>query len=138
MTTSLRELLGRSARALGLTQEGLAKALGASRRTGQRWFAGDTRPKLRQLVALARLVAVRDRALGEELARRAGAVLEPPAPQGPPIGLRMDSIVGAAADVANVAPQTMRRALAAALVRARELDVAPTSLEPLLRAAPPP
>ncbi len=139
MAAPLHHLLASARDALGLTHVRLAQIAGVSRRTVQRWMAAETRPKARQIVTLTQLVERTDASLAAELASAAGVALAPPPkPSGPPIELRMDSIVSAAADVANVAPHTMRRALAAALVRARELDVAPASLESLLRAAPAP
>ncbi len=52
--SNLRNAIRRLRSAHGLTQAELAAALGAKQQTVAKWEAGETRPKLPELVALAR------------------------------------------------------------------------------------
>lgn len=148
MRLNLRHLIERSRQKLGMSQVGLARAVGASPRSGQRWVAGQSRPRRAQLVALVRLLAPVDRELAELVAVQAGVTLAPPPPMPPtPAALpsqaalvaraTADAIVCAAADAIDLAPRLVRVALAAALARARELGVDPAALEGALSEARP-
>ncbi|HEX4517300.1 MAG TPA: hypothetical protein VH054_27330 [Polyangiaceae bacterium] len=118
-----------------MSQVGLARAVGASPRSGQRWVGGQSRPRKAQLVALIQLVAPVDWPLAQKLARAAGVTPTPPpapAPEPPaavpapptPVDARVlsDAIVCAACDATDLTPQIVRRALASAVARARELS----------------
>ncbi len=113
-----------------MSQVGLARAVGASPRSGQRWVGGQSRPRRAQLIALIKLVAPVDFALAQELAREAGVTLAPPTPVAPPpqratqVDARLvsDAIVCAACDATDLTPHVVRRVLVAAVARARELS----------------
>jgi hypothetical protein len=130
----MRHLIEKSRQRLGMSQVGLARAVGASPRSGQRWVGGHSRPRKAQLVALIRLVAPVDWPLAQQLAREAGVTLSPPAPppapmlEAPPptphVDARVlsDAIVCAACDATELTPQIVRRILATAVARARDLS----------------
>src|SRR5260221_294242 len=120
----MRHLIERSRQLLGISQVGLARAVGASPRSGQRWVGGQSRPRRAQLIALIQLVAPVDSALAQQLAREAGVALTPPVlPPAPALEaapsptrhvdarVLSDAIVCAACDATELTPQIVRRVL---------------------------
>jgi DNA-binding XRE family transcriptional regulator len=144
-------LLVRGQHALGMTQETLGQALGASRRTVSRWTALRSSLTDTTMAKLARLVHSRDAALAAEVARALGETLEtlgivtpaPPAPPPPPAratptppsGHLGSAIVCAAAEAMDLSPRTLRPALFAAFKCARELGLSVEAVEGLLAPA---
>jgi transcriptional regulator with XRE-family HTH domain len=146
-TESIVDLMALVRSALGIPQVDLAGKLGVSRRTGQRWVAGDTGPVRADVGRMAKLVYPVDPTLAGRLAAHAGTTLEalglvapPPIPMAPPvlqapsppIELLVDSVVCAAAEAINVPPGAVRLALVAAITRARQLGLTLESLESVL------
>jgi hypothetical protein len=135
---------------LVLSQNDLARKLGVSRRTGQRWSAGSG-PVGTDLQNMARLVHGADPRLAAEIAEAAGTTLEalglrPPAPPSlpspspvtppvppPPPDRVVDAVVCAAAEAMQVMPQSVRPALLAAFACARELGLTVEGVEKVLR-----
>ena len=135
-------LFHRARATLLLSQLALAEALGASRRTGQRWDAAQAYPNYGQLETLARLVHPKDPGFAAEIANGLGTTLVElglePAPS-PPVqapsaqlprtsseqrrGHIVDSVVCAAAEAMNVLPGAIRPALLAAFTRASDLGL---------------
>jgi transcriptional regulator with XRE-family HTH domain len=122
-------------RALRLDQRTLGEAIGVSRRTIQRWDAGQADPYAPDLAKIAALVAPKDAQLAAKLAAAGGTSLEklglvespvvaapPPPPRTPPQHL-VDAVVCAAAEALAVAPQSVRPALLAAFTKARDVDL---------------
>jgi hypothetical protein len=109
--------------ALQLTQSGLAEALGASRRTGQRWAAGQSAPAQHHHEELARMLYPVDADLAAKAARAAGRTLDdlglvsarPVQSPSLPWELVVDSVVCVAAETAGLTPGAMRTALLAAV-----------------------
>jgi DNA-binding XRE family transcriptional regulator len=141
-------VLGR--RALSLPSQGaMGRALGASRRTGQRWERGQAHPSPSQWIALARLVYARDAALAQEVAAKAGTTVEalglvpPPAPVPTrpvdpttlPSVVQVHSVVLAVADVMDASPRQVRPWIYAAFARARQLGLSVETVEETLRPA---
>jgi transcriptional regulator with XRE-family HTH domain len=126
--------------ALRLYQNELAAKLGASRRTGQRWTTGESRPAAHQFLELAKLLLPVDRGLAARAAAEAGTTLqaaglvhpEPPAP--PPVAPRgvVDAVVCAAAEAMNLPPGAVRSAVLAAFARAREIGLSVEMVESAL------
>ncbi len=132
--------------ALGLNQNQLAQLLGASRRTGQRWTRGQSRPAAHQYQQLATLLIDKDREAAAEAAQLGGTTLEAlglagPSKAGPAVPVFapapediVDSIVCVAAEAANVGPAVMRPALLLAFTRARKLGLSIEATEKALLA----
>ena len=132
---NVRGLLTRARQALGMTQEQFGTTLGASKRTAQRWDAGQAVPLPEDLHKLARLVCPIDRALAAQIAKETGETLEglgivpappPPAPPPratPPTHLMVESVVCAAAEALETKPAAARDALRAAVRRARAMGL---------------
>jgi hypothetical protein len=136
-------------RTLILSQNDLARKLGVSRRTGQRWSAGSG-PVGTDLQNMARLVYPADAALAAEIAAAGGTTLEalgvlppppppppalpPPVPVAPPDRV-VDAVVCAAAEAMQVMPQSVRPAVLAAFACARELGLTVEGVERVLRAS---
>jgi len=146
IVSEVSALFFRARRALRATQVDLAQMLGASRRTGQRWDAGQSYPSVSQLVALAKAVYARDPGLAAELAISVGMTVEalglaPPAAPAPPdapvpIENIVDSVVCAAAEAMDALPRAIRPALMAAFARARELHLSIEDVEKGLKRRP--
>ncbi len=118
---------------LGIPLNELARRIGSSERTSQRWSAGSSSVHPVFLADAARLVFPVDAPLAAELAAAGQTTLEalglvapaPPEEKAPPVPRHLlgDAIACAAADVARTTPARARAALAAAFARARELGV---------------
>ncbi len=119
---------------LHLNQLELATSLGASRRTGQRWAAGQSAPSQSQWRALARRVYPVHEALARELAIKGETSLDmlglvspvPATPAPAPTITAMhliDAIVCASATAVAMSPQSVRPAIAAAFARAAEMGL---------------
>ena len=128
---NVRGLLTRSRQALGMTQEQFGTTLGASKRTAQRWDAGQAAPLPEDLHKLARLVCPIDRSLAAQIAKETGETLEslgivaaaPPPRALPPTHLMVESVVCAAAEALETRPPAARDALRAAFGRARAMGL---------------
>jgi hypothetical protein len=134
------------------SQGALGELLGSSRRTGQRWETGASRPSPGQLQDLARRVHPHDASLAAQIAAAGDSSLvalgleKPPAPPQPPapppvVPLAqhvIDSVVCAAADAIDVLPRTIRPALLAALTRARHIGLTLEDMERALSPEPTP
>jgi transcriptional regulator with XRE-family HTH domain len=145
MASEVSALFFRARRALRVTQVDLAQMLGASRRTGQRWDAGQSYPSVSQLTELAKAVYARDPALASEVAVSVGTTVDalglaaPAAPAAPAaIETIVDSVVCAAAEAMDALPRAVRPALMAAFARARELHLSIEDVERGLKRKPPP
>ena len=123
-----------------MTQGELAKYLGVSRRTVNRWGSRGVGLAPFQAHDLARLVHPRDPALAARLAAAGGATLEslglekkvpPPPPPDPPRHL-VDVVVCAAAETLDISPRQVRAALLAAFRRAREAGLTVEHVEKAL------
>ena len=151
MATPSAALYVKSQVALGKTQVGLARMLGISRRTAQRWVAHGVPAS--GLAKLARLVHPRDPGLAATLATRAGRTLgelgivqpQPPAPpalspppRAPPPAIVVDAVVCAAADALDTSPREVRGAVRAAFARAREIGLTVEDVEAALKPTPAP
>jgi hypothetical protein len=134
--------------ALTMSQNDLAKALGWSRRTGQRW-AKHGGPSSMVVQDMARLVFPVDAQLAAEVALAGGSSLEalglvrpaPPAlpPPRPVLPERVvDAVVCAAAEAMQVTPQQARPAVLAAFSCAQELGLVVEDVTRVLRKAPRP
>jgi transcriptional regulator with XRE-family HTH domain len=142
MSRSLAILMDETRKALGESQNGLARRMGVSRRTGQRWNAAGGPPSY-ELRKMAALVFPANPSLAAELAARSGVTLEAiglvkPAPPAPPPAPRVpdravDAVVCAAAEAMEAIPQAVRPALLAACTCARELGLTLDDLERVLR-----
>jgi transcriptional regulator with XRE-family HTH domain len=140
-TQTIRRLLLQARATLGLSQKDLARTLGASERTGERWSANASSPSADQLCKLARMVHPIDVPLARSIAREAGTSLEeleltPPAETAYPVERLVDSVICAAADAMDTTPRAIRPALLAAFTRARELRLDARAVEAAL--SPPP
>ncbi len=129
------DLLARTRQALNMVQLELALSVGASRRTGQRWDAGQSMPGPHQWIQLAERVYPIDAALAAELAAAGDTTLaalglvKPPA-TGATAATRtctdahlVDSVICAAASAIDATPQAIRPALIAAFARAGEMGL---------------
>jgi DNA-binding XRE family transcriptional regulator len=143
-------LVARGRQALAMNQQELAKLLGSSLRTVQRWEAGRASPYPNELQQLADAVRPHDPKFASEIdvwAPRptppAPAVVAPPPPPPPPPeppppiapSVLVDSVVCAAAEAMAVAPQAIRPAVLAAFTRARDARLTPEGVIAVL--APP-
>ncbi len=123
------DLTDRVKRVVGWSQLDLANAAGVSRRTVQRWDAGQGSPQSLELEQMARSVHAKDRQLAHELAQMAGSSLEAlglatlAPPPGPTLAHLVDSVVCAAADAGGVLPRDVRPILLAAFRSAREMGL---------------
>lgn len=145
MAEPIIPLLLEARQTLVWSQGDLAKLLKVSRRTIQRWDAGQSSPSTTEIAAVARAVYPRDPKLASRLARAARMSLEqlglivapeplPPGPEPPPAPFvplsshMVDSITCAAADAMNIVPDAVRPALRAAFERARDLRLSPADV----------
>jgi DNA-binding XRE family transcriptional regulator len=137
---------------LRLSQNELARQVGVSRRTGQRWNSGRG-PLAPDLHTMARLVYPVDPALAAEVCEAGRTTLEalgivpppapapppppapPPAPVAPPDRVVDAVIVCAAAEAIQATPQSVRPAVLAAFACARELGLTVEGVERVLRAS---
>jgi hypothetical protein len=127
--------------ALTMSMNDLARELGSSRSTGQRWSAGRAHPSDDQIHTLARRVYPVDPALARKLAGSVGTTLEalgipqrgaPPSP--PPIPDRIvDAVVYAAAEAVDLPPRAIRPGVVAAFAAARELGLSVEAVDGVLR-----
>jgi hypothetical protein len=152
---SSAELFARAQMVLGVTQEGLGRLLGYSRRTIIRYQQRGGLLLPSHVETLARACYAKDRAFAAMIAARHGTTLvqlgiEVPAPPPPPATavtaptsspsprLLGDSIVCAAAEAMQATPQAIRPALVAAFERAVALGLdAPRALAAIEPPAPP-
>jgi len=143
-------LLREVTRTLNLDQKELAQLLGTSLRTVQRIYATAAWIDRQQYVTLARAVYAKNPKLAAELAARAQTTpqelgIAPPPPSrkapepapapSPPSPRAADSVLCAAADVMNLPPRSVRPALTAAFVRARELGLSVETVAAALQAS---
>jgi hypothetical protein len=142
--------------ALLFNQEQLARVLGSSLRTVQRWYAGRATLDVPQLTKLVFAVYPRDAEIAARLAAILGHSLEslgvivpppvvpapapPPAPPGPsPLApVLAESVVAAAAEALDVSPRVARPAVLAAVERAKASGLTIGELLDALRPPPPP
>jgi hypothetical protein len=131
---------------LGLSHGDLAKLIGVSRRTAERWSQGTSTPASFQVARLAVAVHHRDVGLALKLASAAGKSLEdlgvvpPPAspPSPPPVTpLLVEAVVSAAAEALDVSPRVARPALLAAVERAKAAGLGLDDLLAVLRPTSP-
>jgi hypothetical protein len=117
--------------ALGLNQQELADLVGSSLRSVQRWETRGGAPHPSHLQAMADAVRPHDPELAAEIdawaprpapvvTTGAPAVRPAPSPPAVPMPVLIDSVVCAAAEAMSLAPQALRPALRAALLRAKE------------------
>ena len=144
------ELVQRAQLALCFNQEMLAKMLGTSLRTVQRWAANKSSPsdeQLRRLAVavhssdanLARRIAALVRETPESLGLVApAAVSTAPARPAAVTAMLVDSIVSAAADALDVSPRVARPALLAAMERATLAGLGVDEVLAVLRPPPAP
>jgi DNA-binding XRE family transcriptional regulator len=144
MPDDLRQLVWEARRSLGMNQKELALALGVSRSTAQRIDAGRSTLGLLEITRLADLVRPSNADLAGKLCAYAAPLYEalgrmPPAPAAPATApaaatvdsdLAVESVIGAAADAAELSPRAIRPAVAAAFARAQELGL---SIEAVIR-----
>lgn len=136
--------------ALRCTNEELAGHAGVSRRTVQRWWAHGALLPSMYASGLAEAVHPIDRDLAARVAAHAGTTLaalgleagqpqpsaSPPRPARPQaLPEQADSVVYAAADALDLAPKTVRPAVAAAFAQAQRLGLTLDALLPLLAPA---
>jgi transcriptional regulator with XRE-family HTH domain len=148
-------LIALGQQALGLTQEQMGEALGASMRTAQRWASGELAAGEPEMKRLAALLLPVDRALAVEAAAAAretlvslglegpsallghDAATPPPlAPPIRPVPLVVDSVVCAAADAMKMTPGAVRDALRVAFARARALRLTVEDVDDALSSPP--
>lgn len=140
MAKQVHHLFDRARTALQVTQVGLAEALGASRRTGQRWDANKSYPAESQLVELAKRVHPVDPTLAADIAASLETTLDalglgpPAASLATPVAI--DSVVCAAAEAMDASPRAVRSGLLAAFSRARELQLTLEAVEKALQGKP--
>ena len=132
---------------LGITQAELGKLIGCSGRTIQRYEGSSPLLSVDQCRAIALALHPKDAALARTFARHGRTTLEelglvkpppppppaPPLPPPPPPIARehlVDSVVCAAAEAMNTAPQLARPAVMAAFERARALGLAIDEVSP--------
>jgi hypothetical protein len=122
---ALTSLVSTARYAIGTSSAKIAPLVGSSKRTVDRWFAGESHPSDAQVVKIARLVHPRNPALAAQLAAAVGETLvtlglvqvRPP----PAHAHLIDAVVCVAAETINVPSLALRPALLAAFQRAREL-----------------
>jgi hypothetical protein len=141
--TEVAQLVSRARQTFSTTHHDVPSLFHTSKRTLQRWQAGESRPLEPQLAHLARVVHPVDRALAAEIAQAGGTTLESlglelPQPAAPlplppmPRHLVVDAVVCAAADSTDAAPSAVRATLLAAFRRARELGLSTEEVEKAL------
>ena len=146
MPRSVPVLVSEVRRALTMSGNDLAKALGWSRRTGQRW-ARQGGPSSPVVLDMARLVFPVNPQLAAEVALAGGSTLEglglvkpapPPLPPPRPVYPErvVDAVVCAAAEAMQATPQQARPAVLAAFACAQELGLLVEDVTRVLRKAP--
>jgi DNA-binding XRE family transcriptional regulator len=135
------KLVSQTRQTMGLSREELGQLIGLSKRTVGRIELGQSAIVAPDLCTLARHVHPRDAGLAEELARAGRSTLSdlgvvPPAQPVPMAHLLIDSVVCAAADAMNVAPESVRGSVLAAFRRARELHMSLEDVENALTKQP--
>jgi hypothetical protein len=128
----LADLFRRGRLALGGSHRDVAEQIASSKRTVERWYAGETRPPNAKLAALARLVYPRDPALAAEIAAAIGQTplsLGVATRTGPTLAHLLDAVVCVAAETIDVTPRSLRPALHAAFKRVRELGLSLEDVE---------
>jgi DNA-binding transcriptional regulator YiaG len=140
----LAQLVSAARDVLPISYDALAMKLDSSKRTLQRWQAGESRPTADQLAMLARLVHATHAPLSSEIAAAAGETLvslgleDPPAPpvapRAMPRHLVVDAVVCSAAEATDVAPSGVRTILLAAFRQARELGLSTEEVHDALEA----
>jgi transcriptional regulator with XRE-family HTH domain len=138
-------------RALGSSQDDLARRFNVSRRTISRWSRSGGMTLLPdQLRDLVKALHTKDADLAGHIATRHGQTLEslgvvvhsapePPARvevARPTSALLVDSVVCAAADAMSTAPDSIRPALLAAFTRAAALELTATDIAKALTPSP--
>jgi hypothetical protein len=122
---ALTALVVKARFAVGTKAEAMARHVGSSKRTVERWFAGESHPSDAQIIQLARAVHPRNPTLAAELAAAAGESLVSlglvHVRPGPSHAHLIDAVVCVAAETINVPSLALRPALLAAFKRAREL-----------------
>jgi transcriptional regulator with XRE-family HTH domain len=146
MPTQTQVLLHATRQVLGLSQPDLAKITGASRRTAQRWYAGESALGDAHYARLAAAVHPVDAALAGRLAEAGHTTTDALALASAADAFRyeaahlVDSVVCAAARAMALPPDVVRPGLLAAVERAREMrlsvDALASALAPV--AVPPP
>jgi len=135
---SITALVARARFVAAPSTEQLAERLTSSKRTVERWFAGESQPSDAQLGQLARLVHPRDPALAAEIAAAVGESLASLGVHRPPPPAHLvDAVVCVAAETIDVPSRALRPALLAAFRRARELGLTLEDVEKVLTAAAP-
>jgi len=154
------ELLAAARIALEMNQTELGSALGASRRSGQRWVAGQSTPVPAQVEKLATLVYPVDKILAGRLAKWAGTTIEalsvnvppvapppafpPPAPEAPPSEPSAPELppdepstpeLQAAAPSRSPSPAAELLADSVVCAAAEATDISPRTVRPVLLAA---
>lgn len=123
MVETRHMVLSEAKRALTLSNEGLGRLCGVSKRTVQRWWSGGG-PIGPEFHVLARAVYPRDPALAAKCARFGGTTLEalgvvqPPAPPAVDWAARADALVYAAAEALDLSPRAVRAAVSMVLAGA--------------------
>lgn len=144
MPSPLTPLLHRARHVLGDNQEELARRVGSSKRTVQRWEVERSSPAPWHLHRLIDAVRPRDPELAAQLEVYAPrpAPPAPPAPEPAPaavvtpaLSALVSAVICAAAEAMNVPPQAIRPAVLAALVQARDTGL---SLEQVISFLAPP
>jgi transcriptional regulator with XRE-family HTH domain len=129
--------------ALQLTQKEFGDLVGRTKRTIQRWEEAGTALIAPDTEALVRALHAERPDLAEQIAAAGGTSLEQLG-LAPAADLRsmatadgIEAIVRAAADAMGVEPKAIRSAVAAAFVRAHELDLAVETVVEKLNGRPP-
>jgi len=151
----LPQQIMRARRALNLSQSGLGRLCGASRKTAARWEWGKSPPTPDVVLTLARAVYEVDREVAKLLAFQFGKTLvdlglekppatpapAPPTPApvraSPPVHLMVESVVCAAAEALDTKPQAVRDVLRAAFSRARAMALTVEDVDAALSPPPP-
>jgi hypothetical protein len=136
---TLDALLVRARDALGTKTEGMAHAIGSSKRTVERWFAKEADPTDAHVIQLARALYPLHPALAAEVAAAVGESLSTIGlvkPRPPPSHAHLiDAVVCVAAETIDAPSKALRPALLAAFRRARELGFTIEEAERALDAA---
>jgi DNA-binding XRE family transcriptional regulator len=158
MATPIPLVIALSRETLTLNQLKLAKLVGSSLRSVQRWEAGRGSPAPWHFHRLADAVRPHDADLASQIdvwaprpappppAVTAPPVLPAPAPPPPPpplpapvpAGVLVDSVVCAAAEAMALSPQAIRPAVLAAFARARDAGLTMDAVVGVLAPPPPP
>jgi hypothetical protein len=135
---SLARLLGEASRSFG-SQSATGEIAGASRNTVARWTWGEATPTRSQVIAMAKAMFPKDRALAGRLAAAAGESLvtlgleSPPAAPARPVPSPQhlaNGVLCAMAEAADAPPKTLRPLLVVAL---RAAQAAGLSVEDVLQ-----